>query len=353
MKSFFSYLSPANWLSPGLSAPAPPAQARLAGITPRPAGTVATAQQAAPVRQSTTAQATTKAEPSPPAASPSSASRPASSTQASQTPPGSAPPGAASPTGPQAGKPSQGSKPPAPGARRGRPPRKKWVSGTALFYAASAVCHVACVVLLMTAPFGTRMRRPLKPPPIQAEETEEVENPRFNLPRPATLAAVSAQGQGDGFAPPDDPAANDSAAGDTYRPGTGQPPGEMLPVDIDTVGAARAAEKAIGAGLDWFARHQEPDGHWSLSAFDQHCRGEHCDQPGAANNDAAATGLALVPFFGTGTLRPSPARIPKRSIELCAGSSNISIPVAICRLEPRGGCTRTPSPRWPCAKISH
>ncbi len=73
-----------------------------------------------------------------------------------------------------------------------------------------------------------------------------------------------------------------------------------MPVDIDTVAAAKAAEKAIAAALDWFARHQERDGRWTLSAFDQHCQGQRCDQLGATGADAAATGLALVPFFGAG-----------------------------------------------------
>ncbi len=184
-----------------------------------------------------------------------------------------------------------------------------------MFYATSAVCHVACILLLMLAPLGMRMRRPLKEPLIQAEETEDVVSPRFNVPRPrAALVASTARpdeaeaGRGDG--------SNDD---DTYRPVADRPSDDAPPVDIDTLGATRAAEKAITAALDWFVRHQERDGHWSLSDLHQHCQGEPCDQLGAANNDAAATGLALLPFLARAIRRRSRAPIARRSAAACTG----------------------------------
>jgi Prenyltransferase and squalene oxidase repeat len=58
------------------------------------------------------------------------------------------------------------------------------------------------------------------------------------------------------------------------------------------------AEAAIGAGLHWLLRHQADDGHWSLDRFADHGKCT-CAGPGA-DNDVAATGSALLAFFGAG-----------------------------------------------------
>ncbi len=261
MKSLRYYLSPAAWLALAGIRRAPPAPARPpvrpAGTSPRPVG------------QRTQAPASGNTPPVPATNSP--------------------PPHPATGAGPS------------PAA--GKPRRKKWLKTTGVFYAASAVGHVACVVLLISLPLGLRTRRVKSEPPIQAEEPEEMEVPRFKAARPRSLADPGADPTGrDNISSvadassPDDPASKDE-----YRP-VGKPAGDavVVPVDIDTVAASRAAEKAIAAALDWFARHQERDGRWSLTTFDQHCQGEHCDQTAAAGADAAATGLALLPFFGAG-----------------------------------------------------
>jgi hypothetical protein len=34
------------------------------------------------------------------------------------------------------------------------------------------------------------------------------------------------------------------------------------------------------AALGWLARHQMPDGHWSLSDYSSRCKGSTCTGPG-------------------------------------------------------------------------
>ncbi|MCB9898702.1 MAG: hypothetical protein H6825_11920 [Planctomycetes bacterium] len=62
--------------------------------------------------------------------------------------------------------------------------------------------------------------------------------------------------------------------------------------------------KAIEDGLGWLAAHQDPDGHWSASAFDDQCgrQGDDvvCDGRGSPAFDVGVTGLALLAFQGAG-----------------------------------------------------
>jgi hypothetical protein len=197
---------------------------------------------------------------------------------------------------------------PPPGTKGTKPHRKKWFQSTGMFYAASAAGHVACVVLLISLPLGFRARRMKSEPPINAEVTDDVENPRFNLPKPRSLADPGADPSGqDGSSSVADASSPDNSPDkDGSRAAARRSAGDIeVPVDIDTVAATKAAEKAIAAALDWFARHQERDGRWSLATFERNCQGDHCDQPGAAGADAAATGLALLPFFGAGHTQAS------------------------------------------------
>lgn len=61
-----------------------------------------------------------------------------------------------------------------------------------------------------------------------------------------------------------------------------------------------SSERAVAAALQWLARHQRPDGGWSLQEFSQRCSGAACTGPGSIASDAAATALALLPFLGAG-----------------------------------------------------
>ncbi len=66
-------------------------------------------------------------------------------------------------------------------------------------------------------------------------------------------------------------------------------------------GATEAGEEAVERGLDFLARHQFPDGRWSLDQL------PHADRPeyaaaglGQMRADTAATGLAVLAFLGAG-----------------------------------------------------
>ncbi len=66
-------------------------------------------------------------------------------------------------------------------------------------------------------------------------------------------------------------------------------------------GGTKASERAVAAALNWFARHQNPDGSWGLAGFSNMCKGDACRGPGASKNaDTAATAMALLPFLAAG-----------------------------------------------------
>ncbi len=64
-------------------------------------------------------------------------------------------------------------------------------------------------------------------------------------------------------------------------------------------GGSEGSEKAVEMGLDFLARHQNPDGSWSLHRFGG---GEGYENAGYGQmqSDTAATGLALLAFLGAG-----------------------------------------------------
>lgn len=64
-------------------------------------------------------------------------------------------------------------------------------------------------------------------------------------------------------------------------------------------GGNTVSEATVAAGLKWLARHQAPDGHWSLDNFAQHGRC-NCTGAGQNNNDIAATAFGLLPFLAAG-----------------------------------------------------
>jgi hypothetical protein len=76
-------------------------------------------------------------------------------------------------------------------------------------------------------------------------------------------------------------------------------------------GGNSLSEAAVARGLEWLAKHQAPDGHWSMNHFHQHGRvapwpaGEPigdcgCTGPSGAGNDVAGTAFGLLPFLGAG-----------------------------------------------------
>jgi hypothetical protein len=75
-------------------------------------------------------------------------------------------------------------------------------------------------------------------------------------------------------------------------------------------GGTAATEKAVAAGLDWLARHQEPDGRWDADGFPQRCAkgGPACTGIGKGQHgeaipcpfDSAISALATLAFLGAG-----------------------------------------------------
>ena len=64
-------------------------------------------------------------------------------------------------------------------------------------------------------------------------------------------------------------------------------------------GGTVESEKAVERGLDWLARHQRPDGSWSL-ASNEMCDDPPCPSRPFMESDVAATGLALLPILAAG-----------------------------------------------------
>lgn len=66
---------------------------------------------------------------------------------------------------------------------------------------------------------------------------------------------------------------------------------------------------ALAAALLWLARHQEPDGHWGVTTFNQQCTGDACHGGGDSQNDLGVTALAALAFLEAG-IAPGDKRWP-------------------------------------------
>ena len=67
-------------------------------------------------------------------------------------------------------------------------------------------------------------------------------------------------------------------------------------------GGTRQSERAVAAALNWLARHQSPDGSWSLTAYKARCKDASCTgEAEVGDRPAAATALGLLPFLGRRT----------------------------------------------------
>lgn len=65
-------------------------------------------------------------------------------------------------------------------------------------------------------------------------------------------------------------------------------------------GGTKSSERAVGAALNWFARHQNPDGTWGFLAYAQICKDGSCASTATLKTDLAATALGVLPFLGAG-----------------------------------------------------
>lgn len=69
-------------------------------------------------------------------------------------------------------------------------------------------------------------------------------------------------------------------------------------------GGTKQTERAVGAALNWIARHQEPDGGWKLN-YTKQCKDPSCTGPGNERSETAATALGLLPFLAAGQTHQS------------------------------------------------
>ena len=70
-------------------------------------------------------------------------------------------------------------------------------------------------------------------------------------------------------------------------------------------GGSLQTEAAVQLGLVWLANHQSAEGRWGLHDFHgRHNCGAQCTKPGV-NSNTGATGLALLPFLGSGQTHKS------------------------------------------------
>ena len=74
--------------------------------------------------------------------------------------------------------------------------------------------------------------------------------------------------------------------------------GELKQKLVREEGGTGASEGGVLTGIIWLIRHQAADGHWSFHEFPLHGKC-NCTATGIIN-DAAATGLALLPLLGAG-----------------------------------------------------
>ena len=136
-----------------------------------------------------------------------------------------------------------------------------------------------------------------------------------------TLPAPPGVGVGSGGAlPSDDPGGTGSmigtpggySAGIFNAGGFGGRSGATREKLLQEGGGNALSEAAVAHGLDWLARHQAPDGRWSMTEFAQHGRDEawpkgrqlgNCGckpDGGASGNDIAGTSFGLLPFLAGG-----------------------------------------------------
>ena len=130
--------------------------------------------------------------------------------------------------------------------------------------------------------------------------------PRAGL-LPLVATFVLALGRGEGRAD-DAPAAGKSAG--AARRFVGPRTGPERAAALAKEGGTAATEKAVEAGLDWLARHQDPRGGWDADGFAARCAkdGPACDGVGKGQHgeavpcpfDEAISALATLAFLGAG-----------------------------------------------------
>lgn len=76
-------------------------------------------------------------------------------------------------------------------------------------------------------------------------------------------------------------------------------------------GIIPTGEKAVAAALVWLARHQNPDGSWSINhTHSRKCIDGTCTGPGQSESFAGATALGVLPFLGAGNTHLDQSKDP-------------------------------------------
>ncbi len=70
---------------------------------------------------------------------------------------------------------------------------------------------------------------------------------------------------------------------------------------VGSFGGTKQSERAVGAALNWIARHQLANGSWSIQ-YKSRCKEKdsNCSGEGTTKSDPGATALALLPFLAAG-----------------------------------------------------
>ena len=74
---------------------------------------------------------------------------------------------------------------------------------------------------------------------------------------------------------------------------------------LGAYGGTKGSERAVAAALNWLARHQQPDGGWSLINYPKLCKDGSCGGAGKSAWDTAAISFGLLPFFAAGQTHES------------------------------------------------
>ncbi len=128
--------------------------------------------------------------------------------------------------------------------------------------------------------------------------------------------AISAPGSGPGGA--DDPGRVLGIGRAGTAPPFGSRTGAQRTRLLIETGGTKQTEQAVQGALIWFARHQNPDGSWSLN---QHvCKDGNCTCSGAGEvqSNTAATAFALLPYLAAGQTHLSEGKFQqtiKRGLE--------------------------------------
>ena len=105
-----------------------------------------------------------------------------------------------------------------------------------------------------------------------------------------------------------------SSADRRYAPPTAEPgsagetpedPTELSTATLKSAGGTRHSERSVASTLNWLARHQSPDGSWSLDGFTARCKDSTCTGAAVPENTIAATALGLLPCLAMGQTHQS------------------------------------------------